>query len=563
MKFKFDILKSEEYIRNIICGLMVVILGFLFVESFMHTMVLTSTKEMFEGISYHHDNFIFNGIYMTAALLIIRAVMPKLEKAPVHLYTGLLAAVTIICGLTWVISSQASQQADQYLVSHAGWLAAHDDFSFMDDRYFSNCPYQLGMVLFYEIQFRLLAMNADTIICSQIINVFYLAAAYIALILIMGKLFKSKRIQIMSALTMMLSLQPLLYTTFVYAVIPGIANVLWALLFEIKYFETENKKKYLYAGLSVFFMAFSVLIKTNNYIALIALAGTAFIKFVVRRKVSDVIYIALMAVLSLNILSCAASSYEHRSGKELGPAVPMTGYIAMGLDDPKGVLGCNAMGWYSSHYTFSNMDSHNYDPKAADEFAREGIKKSVHKFMTDYSYANDFFYEKNTSQWNEPTVASLWVNLVVGRYNDTEPGKICRSVINANGGDSHSGMVEYMNVCHLFVFMASFAGVFVCFKKKDLFCSSLILIVLGAFLYHMIFEGKSQYIMPYYIILTGFSGAGTDLLIRKINEIKLFKSSPVTVNAPASETVPVTEKTIADTDETASEPVPETAEKKS
>ncbi|MBQ5990641.1 MAG: hypothetical protein IJL67_14255 [Oscillospiraceae bacterium] len=563
MKFKFDIQKSEEYIRNIICGLMVVILGFLFVESFMHTMVLTSTKEMFEGISYHHDNFIFNGIYITAALLIIRALMPKLEKAPVHLYTGLLTAVTIICGLAWVISSQASQQADQYLVSHAGWLAAHDDFSFMDDRYFSNCPYQLGMVLFYEIQLRLFAKNADTIICTQIINVFYLAAAYIALILIMGKLFKSKRIQIMSALTMMLSLQPLLYTTFVYAVIPGIANVLFALLFEIKYFETENKKKYLYAGLSVFFMAFSVLIKTNNYIALIALAGTAFIKFIVRRKVSDVIYIALMTVLSLNVLSCAASSYEHRSGKELGPAVPMTGYIAMGLDDPKGVLGCNAMGWYSSHYTFSNMDSHNYDPKAADEFAREGIKKSVHKFMTDYSYANDFFYEKNTSQWNEPTVASLWVNLVVGRYNGTEPGKLGKAVIETNGGDSHSPLMEYMNVCHLFVFMSAFAGVFVCFKKKDLFCSSLILIVLGAFLYHMIFEGKSQYIMPYYIILTGFSGAGTDLLIRKINEIKLFKSSPVTVNAPASETVPVTEKTIADTDETASEPVPETAEKKS
>ena len=563
MKFKFDIQKSEEYIRNIICGLMVVILGFLFVESFMHTMMLTSTKEMFEGISYHHDNFIFNGIYMTAALLIIRALMPKLEKAPVHLYTGLLTAVTIICGLTWVISSQASQQADQYLVSHAGWLAAHDDFSFMDDRYFSNCPYQLGMVLFYEIQFRLFAKNADTIICSQIINVFYLAAAYIALILIMGKLFKSKRIQIMSALTMMLSLQPLLYTTFVYAVIPGIANVLFALLFEIKYFETENKKKYLYAGLSEFFMVFSIMIKTNNYIALIALAGTAFIKFIVRRKPFDAFYFITMLCFSVNVLSCVATSYEHRSGKELGPAVPMTGYIAMGLDDPKGVLGCNAMGWYSSHYTFSNMDSHDYDPKAADEFAREGIKKSVHKFMTDYGYANDFFYEKNTSQWNEPTCASLWVNLVVGRYNDTEPGKLCKAFLNTNGGDSHSSLAEYMNICHLFVFMASFAGVFVCFKKKDLFCSSLILIVLGAFLYHMIFEGKSQYIMPYYIILTGFSGAGTDLLIRKINEIKLSKSSPVTVNAPASETVPVTEKTIADTDETASETVPEAAEKKS
>ena len=68
-----------------------------------------------------------------------------------------------------------------------------------------------------------------------------------------------------------------------------------------------------------------------------------------------------------------------------------------------------------------------------------------------------------------------------------------------------------------------------------LICSSLILIVLGAFLYHMIFEGKSQYIMPYYIILTGFSGAGTDLLIQKINGIRKAERVPVTVNAPAAE----------------------------
>ncbi len=561
MKFRFDIKKSEEYIRNIICGLMIVILGFLFTESFMHSMLLTNTKEMFEGISYHHDNFIFNGIYMAAIILLLRMFMPKLEKVPVYFYAALMTAVTLIFGFWWVISAQASQQADQYLVSHAGWLAAHNDFSFMDDRYFSNCPYQLGMVLFYEIQIKLFAMNSSTIICTQIINVIYLASAYLALLLIMGRLFKSRRIQIISALTMMVSLQPLLYTTFVYAVIPGIANVLWALFFEIKYFETENKKKYLYAGLSVFFMAFSVLVKTNNYIALIALAGTAFVKFIVRRKVSDIVYIAIMTVLSLNVLSCAASFYEHRSGKELGPSVPMTGYIAMGLDDPKGVLGCNAKGWYSSHYTFSNMDSHNYDPKAADEFAKEGIRNSVHHLMTDYGYANDFFYEKNTSQWNEPTFASLWVNLVVNRYNGMKPGNLFSDFLSKNGGDSHSDLFEYMNVCHLFVFMTAFAGVFVCIRKKDIMCSSLILIVLGAFLYHMIFEGKSQYIMPYYIILTGFSGAGADLLINRINKIRLFKSEPETDAVPAAVSETVTGKDTGSNAKEQSEQATETAGK--
>ncbi|WP_044975027.1 hypothetical protein [Ruminococcus sp. HUN007] len=516
MKFKFDIMKSEEYIRNIICGLMAVILGFLFVESFMHTMVLTNTQEMFEGISYHHDNFIFNAVYMAAALLILHLLLPKMEKAPVHLYTALLMITTLIAGTAWVISSQAGQQADQYMVSHAAWQAAHDDLSFMEDRYFSNYSFQLGMVLFYEIQLRLFAANSDTLICIQIINVIYLAAAYLALILIMGKLFGSKRIQITAAVTMMFSVQPLLYTTFVYAVIPGIANVLFSLLFEIKYFETKSKKKYIYAALSVFFMVFAVMIKTNNYIALIALAGTALVKFITRRKWTDLVYIIIMVVFSLSIVSCASSYYENRSGKKLEPSVPMIGYVAMGLDDPKGVLGCNAKGWYSSHYTTSNYASHDYDIEATKEFAMEGIKDSVHKFMTDYSYANDFFYEKNTSQWNEPSFASLWINLVVGRYGGKEAGKLCDKVLNTNGGDSHSGLLEYMNVCHLFVFAGAFAGVFVCFRKKDLLCSALILIVLGAFLYHMIFEGKSQYIMPYYIILTGFSAAGIDLILQKI-----------------------------------------------
>ncbi|MCQ2465496.1 MAG: hypothetical protein MJ095_07935 [Oscillospiraceae bacterium] len=522
MKTKFDIKKSEIYARNIICGLMAVIMGFLLAESFMHSMILSNTEEMFEGISYHHDNFIFNFIYMAAVLLVSGVLIPKLEKIPVKLVTGILIAETLIFGIWWVVSSQASPWADQYVVSRAARMAAQNDFSFMspDDRYFSNYPFQLGMVLFYEIQVRLFGGMSDTLIYTQIINVFYLAAAYTALILILGKLFKKKRIQILAAVTMMFSVQPLLYTTFIYAVIPGIANVLWALYFEIKYFETENKKKYIWAALSVFFIAFSVMVKTNNLIALIALSGTAFVKFIPRRKISDIIYIAVMLVCSLNILSAVTSSYEHRSNTKLEPAVPMIGYVAMGLNDPEGVLGCNAMGWYSSRYTTSNYAGNNYDLEKTKEYAMTGVKEALGRFTSDYGYANDFFYEKNTSQWNEPTYSCFWINLVMSRYNGVQPGKLCSAVLEANAGKSRSGLLEYMNVYQLFIYLAVFAGVFVCFREKNLLCSAMLLIVLGAFLYHMIFEGKSQYIMPYFIILTGFSAVGTDLLLTKISEFR-------------------------------------------
>lgn len=538
MKHKFDISRTEEYVRNLICTLMLVIMGFLFFESFMHSMRLSHTEEMFEGISYHHDNFIYNAVYMAAALTVSAFIMPRLEKIQVKVFTGILMAATVLFGTVWVISSQASPTADQFVVSHAAYLASLDDYSFMEDKYFSNCPYQLGMVLFYEIQIRLFNGLSDTIIYTQIINVIYLALAYLGLIIIIGKLFGSKRIQIFSAVAMLMSVQPLLYTTFVYAVIPGIANVIFALLFEIKYFETENRKKYLYAALSVFFMVFSIMIKTNNYIALIAIAGTAAVKFISRKKLSDLVYIAVMVVLSVNILSAVASSYEKRSGVELGEAVPMTGYIAMGLSDPEGVLGCNAMGWYSSYYTFTNHSSNNYDAEKSSEFAVNGIKERLKKFSSDYSYANDFFYEKNTSQWNEPSFATFWMNEVMYRYNGVTPGKIAGSIIDANAGESYSALAEYMNVTQLFVYMSAFAGIFICFRKKDIFCSSLILIVLGAFLYHMIFEAKSQYILPYYILLLGFSGVGTEFLTTKFTELRNRKkqhTEPVTATAESSQ----------------------------
>ncbi len=537
MKRIFDISKAEIHARNLICALMVIIAGFLLCESFMHTMVLTNTKEMFEEISYHHDNFIFSGIYVIAVFSLLTVFLPKLEKLPVKVYGIILTVLTLVMGIWWVLSSQASPTADQYQVSHAAWKAAHNDYSFMTDQYFSSCPYQLGMVLFYEVQIRLFGKLTDTVIYTQIINVFYLAAAYITLIIILGKLFRSRRVQIIAAITMMSAVQPLLYTTFVYAIIPGIANVLLALLFEIKYFETENRKKYIWAALSAFFMTFSIMVKTNNYIALIALMGIAAVKFINRRRISDAVYIAVTLVLSLNVLSGVSSLYEHRSGEKLTDPIPMICYVAMGLDDPHGSYGCNAKGWYSAHYTFSNFASRNYDPEATAEFAKDGIRNSVDKFASDYGYTNDFFYEKNTSQWNEPSYACLWVNLVMRRYNEVEPGKLCKAVLNTNGGKSHSDLLEYMNIHQLFIFLGTFAGVLVCFKKKDLFCSSLILIILGAFLYHMIFEGKSQYIMPYYIILTGFSAAGTDMLVTWFAKLKdrIFSRNTVTEKSSAAE----------------------------
>lgn len=56
---------------------------------------------------------------------------------------------------------------------------------------------------------------------------------------------------------------------------------------------------------------------------------------------------------------------------------------------------------------------------------------------------------------------------------------------------------------------ASFTvGIVVIMKKKNFPALSLAVIFLGGFFYQLISEGKSQYIVPYIICMTGIAGVG-------------------------------------------------------
>lgn len=504
--------KLEVWVRNIICAFALVILGFCLIESFMHTMELRKSDEAFEGIIYHSDNFLVNAICIAVVLLLVALVIPYLEKIPIGIQMGVLAAVTITLGSIWVLSSQSAPTEDSFMVTNAARMASEGDYSFMSDRYFSNYSFQLGFVLYCECFMRLFGPH-DTLLYFEFINVVLLAAAYMGLILILRRLFHSKRIQTIACLTLLFCMQPILFSVFIYGVIPGITFAIYAVLCEILYFQSEKKIKYLWAACSAVCIALAAMVKLNNYIILIAMVMMALIKLVQRRKLSDLIYIVVAVLLTLSINSSVCKLYEARSDTKLNDSLPMISYAVMGLNYPYNVVGCTAAGWYNGSYTLGNFESHNYDAKEAAAASKEQIKERLSYFAHHYQETNDFFYEKNMSQWNEPTYASIWINIVRIKYQ--EVGKIATYVCDT----APEKTTQYMNVYQLLIFLGAFAGVFCCWKKKDVFCPCFLLIIVGAFFYHMIFEGKSQYILPYFLLLCGFSAVGMDFLSKKVEAI--------------------------------------------
>ena len=519
-KLKNILNKTEKYSAYIICGLMLIIMSFCFIESFMHTMELRSSEEAFEGIIYHNDNFLINALILISLLLCISFLIKYLEKIPLWIQIIFMTAVVITAGTVWIFSAQLAPAEDSYTVTHAALMASEGDYSFVGENYFNNCTYQLGYVFFCEILIKLFGRGQQNLLYMGIINVIFLAAAYIGLVVIMGKVFKSKRIQTLTVFTLLFSLQPVIYSSFLYGVIPGISMVIFSLLFEIMYFQSDNKTKYLWAALSAFCIAVSVMLKLNNNIALVAIILLAVVKTFKKFRLSHLGYIALVLVLSLSVHPLINKMYENKSGIKLRSSIPMISYISMGMHYPENVAGCTAAGWYNPYYTSVLFEQNEWDTDKTSEISKQQIKDRIKFFSEHHREANDFFYEKNMSQWNEPTYSCIWLNAVRGRYNN--PGKIAEYVC----GDGAENVTEYMNIYQMLVFLSCLAGIFISLKKAkdmDIFSCSLPLIVLGGFLFHMFSEGKSQYILPYFILLCGFSAYGLDFLCTRVSMIIKLK----------------------------------------
>ena len=102
------------------------------------------------------------------------------------------------------------------------------------------------------------------------------------------------------------------------------------------------------------------------------------------------------------------------------------------------------------------------------------------------------------SQWAEPTYESLWVS-EHPKNNDMhmiDLGKIAKSVYYGKLNSLYWG---YCNIYQLIIFFTATLFFWYNRKKINIKQSILMIIVIGGFLFHIIWEANSKYILTYYI----------------------------------------------------------------
>lgn len=502
--------RLERTARVLILMLVLLLLLGLTVSAYLGTSILNMEDASGENIEFYEDNVFLNLILLILMLSALYLFCRHSDHIRIRRMEVLLLAWYFCFGTAFIVSTKlrAPVYSDSFLVTYGAQRAAQGDFAIVAENYFRRFPFQLGYVLYSESFFR--AMNVFlrgrpegyAVLALQEVNLLWLMLQTHALIEITGLLFRDERIRRMQMLLSFFCLPPLLTVTFLYGNIPAFACGTMAVWMFLKY---EKKGRVRFALLSALFLTLAVTLKLNLLIFLVAIGGIWFLRALSRRSLRSLACLALTAVCVLTVSKLPQKFYERRIGIEYGDGIPMIAWMAMGFDE-----GHAAPGWYREEHTVTAFEQTGHDGAETAALARQALSERLDLFRTHPRYALRFFGDKLRSQWNEPSYGSLWINQVQLSYS--EKGGLYRALCEQGAKRTLAVMNQFQQL----VFLGVLFGLAGLLRRRDLLPALLPLILLGGLLYHLLFEAKSQYAMPYFMLMLPLAAYGFSRLFRRV-----------------------------------------------
>ena len=354
---------------------------------------------------------------------------------------------------------------------------------------------QISLSFVFSIFFRII--HYDVIELLRVLNVIGNILIVIALYKIGNQLSKKYKINKVLLLTLILGFISLpMLSTFVYGDIPSLALCLYSVYFMMRY--TENKKIIYPISASIFTMI-AYMMRMNSLIFIIAtviyLILTLFKDFVKKSWKNNII--STLVILTYIIISIIPSSlvknyYINKYNMDKNKEYPNISYFLMAMEE-----GPRANGWYNE-----SIGEHALKERGnvKDEYLTR-IKERLVYFSKNIGYTFNFYTMKIASMWSENTYSAVWQN----RVDDYSFENIIKPLI-----------VLIQNR-----------------KNLSMDIIFLVTIFIGGFTFHILWEGKSRYIIPYIVVLIPIASiyineSNIKTSISKINsKIKAFSKKQI------------------------------------
>jgi len=407
---------------------------------------------------------------------------------------------TLLC--VWASCTRIIPGGDQITVLDAAYGLAQRNFDPISPvNYLFDYNHQVGLAMVEMVLNRVL--GDYNFVAYHLLNAVFVTLICREFSLIAAR-FGMTYTQQLAVILLFILFTPLsLYISFIYGTIPGLLLALIAIRYEFKYF---SDGKLTHALVSAFCIAFAAMLKSNYLIFMVAMLLYAFVEILRVKKYRRSVLIVFIAVFYLAQAKIPLYIFGQMRGAEIPKGVSTWAWVTMGLQD-----GRNP-GWYNG-YTLDTLIGSEFDTKRQEIWVKEDLKARLKELWEDKDKAREFFARKTASQWNEPSFES--VTILQGRLPEDIP-EWPEKLISPKGNHSLTQYLNYLN----FVILAGAVLYLLFCSKSEHFHDSLIfpMIIIGGFLFHLVWEAKGQYTLPYFVLLLPYTVMGYSAAAEKLSK---------------------------------------------
>ena len=507
-------MKKIVYYFGILFVLVVILVNLLFTARL-------DTSEHVE-INFNEFFYIVGAIILSIALLCITYIFNKYltgedEKIKKKRKIIFIISITlyIVANITWVIFIRPAIVGDQiHACNMAQTFYRNNLEEFLPNLTYAGIPLseymqayhqQISLAFVFSLFFRII--HFDGIGVLRVLNVIGNIAVVFALYKItvqISKKYKTNKVRMFSMILTFFSL--IMAATFIYGDIPGLALCLWATYFMMKYSET---KKINYPIIASIFTMIAYMMRMNNLIFIIATVIYLFLNLFneiksksVKEKLINAGVIAMYIIVSIIPAGIVKNYYLDKYNMDKTKEYPNISYFYMAMEE-----SWRGNGWYNEDIGEPALRN----PEEKKVEYKEKIKERLQYFGNHPGYTIDFYTKKIASMWAETTYSQIRNNMVGEDFwleKMTEPLEFYQKAL-----------VLLMFGCTLVVLIQN---------RKNLSIDVIFLLTIfaGGFAFHILWEAKSRYIMPYLISLIPIASIEIEKIKicrikgEKINEFK-------------------------------------------
>ena len=434
---------------------------------------------MKESISYHPNNPLFY-VILVVSFLILLYISKLLNRVTDKNLFFLCSFIFLIGAMLLIVTIPDTIRTDAASIFDAAIKMNKGEYSDLEkSAYLGVYPFQLGLV-FYDRLLISIYSSPRILYFTNILLV--IGINFFSWKIVSSFSLVNDKVKKIVILFSFLFFPQFFFILFGYGTIPGFFFFILSCFFAQKFLYT-NKKRYLL--FVIVCLSISCILKSNYLIGAITLA-CIFLLYYLKNKSSLLIIAMLLCIfIPMNASNVMVKYYSYKYDVEISKGMPKILWITMGLqDNPK---SHREVGWYNN-YSLATYTKSNFDSDLASKIGKKDLQKQLSKFESSPQYMYSFFTKKIVSTWLEPSYQSMWSGPLLSE----------KKVFY------YDFILAFMHVFITLVFLLSSYYYILCAKKvfnPDIFSLFPGIYFLGGFIFHLIWETKSQYVYTYVFLL--------------------------------------------------------------